>query len=246
MARYDLIGIDYANLRRPDPQIAGAIMAALGSAKTVLNVGAGSGSYEPDDREVIALELSETMIAQRPDESAPVVRGRAEALPFADQSVDAGLAILTVHHWSDKARGLAELSRVSRDRVVILTFDGRFPGIWLTDYMPELAALDARQMPDLEDYGAWLGPGRVEIHPVPIPHNCVDGFLYAYWRRPAAYLDERIRAAMSSFWAIGDVTEALARLDADLKSGAWEARYGALLDQDSLECGYRLVVWDRQ
>jgi len=239
-SRYDRIGVDYAELRKPDPRIAAAINQALGSARTVLNVGAGAGSYEPAGREVTALEPSIEMIRQRPPAAAPVVRGRAEELPFADSSFDASTAILTVHHWRDQAKGLSEMRRVTQGPVVILTYDPAFRGFWLADYLPELIALDEAQMPRIADYERWLGP--IDSCSVPIPCDCADGFLCAYWRRPAAYLDPRIRAAISSFWALGDVSEALARLEADLVSGAWTERYGQLLELEELDCGYRLVV----
>lgn len=237
--RYDRIGLNYSDLRRPDPRIAARIEAALGKSKTILNVGAGAGSYEPRGREVTALEPSIEMIRQRRPATAAVVQGRAEDLPFADRSFDAAMAVLTIHHWSGQARGLAEMRRVTRGPIVLLTFDPAFRGFWLTDYIPGLVALDEAQMPRMSDYERWLGP--VEISAVPIPHDCTDGFLSAYWRRPAAYLDPRVRAAMSSFWALGDVSEALGRLEKDLESGAWAERHGELLDRDSLDCGYRLV-----
>jgi SAM-dependent methyltransferase len=239
MARYDRIGLDYSDLRRPDFRIAAAIEAALGDSRTILNVGAGAGSYEPAGREVTALEPSIEMIRQRTAPAA-LVQGRAEDLPFADRSFDASMAILTVHHWSDREKGLLEMRRVTRGPIVILTYDPAFRGFWLADYIPELVTLDEAQMPALTDYGRRLGP--VTVSAVPIPNDCTDGFLAAYWRRPAAYLDPRARAAMSSFWALGDVSHALARLEADLASGTWAARYGQLLDLDSLDCGYRLVV----
>lgn len=240
-AIYDTIGIDYAHLRKPDPRIAAWIEAALGDARTVLNVGAGAGSYEPAGRQVTALEPSAEMIRQRPPGAAPVVQGSAEALPFPDQSYDAVMAVLTVHHWNDQRQGLTELRRVSRGPVVILTYDPAFRGFWLADdYLPALTALDDAAMPPLSLYGEVLGP--LEIVPVPIPHDCTDGFLCAYWRRPAAYLDPRVRAAMSSFHLIGDVSEAIARLERDLASGAWEASHGHLLALDELDLGYRLVV----
>ncbi|HEY0113894.1 MAG TPA: class I SAM-dependent methyltransferase [Allosphingosinicella sp.] len=238
--RYDTIGIDYARLRKPDPRIEAGIARALADARTVLNVGAGAGSYEPRDRQVVALEPSMKMIRQRPADAAPVVQGRSEALPFEDGAFDAAMAVLTVHHWSDKERGLKELRRVSRGPVVILTYDPAFRGFWLADYLPELVDLDEAQMPRMEDYERWLGP--VSISAVPIPHDCTDGFLCAYWRRPAAYLDARVRAAMSSFWALGDVFGPLGRLDEDLESGAWVERYGHLTALEALDCGYRLVV----
>lgn len=239
-AHYDTIGINYAELRKPDARIAETIRSALGPARTVLNVGAGAGSYEPADREVTAVEPSIEMIRQRPASSATVVQGRAEELPFDDDSFDASMAVLTVHHWSDQAKGLREMRRVTRGPVVILTYDPAFRGFWLTDYIPELVALDEAQLPPLSTYDQWLGP--VAISSVPIPHDCTDGFLCAYWRRPAAYLDPRVRAAISSFWALSDVSQALARLGQDLESGAWAERYSQLLDLDAFDCGYRLVV----
>ncbi len=237
---YDTIGVNYSDLRKPDPRIEGMIGRALGSAKTVLNVGAGAGSYEPADRQVTAIEPSMEMIQQRRASAALVIQGQAEDLPLDDNSFDASMAILTVHHWADKEKGLKEMRRVTRGQIVVLTYDPSFRGFWLADYIPELVDLDEAQMPRMTDYGAWLGP--VGISPVPIPHDCTDGFLSAYWRRPAAYLDPRIRAAMSSFWAVGDVSEALRRLESDLDSGAWAQRYSELLDLDECDCGYRLVM----
>ncbi len=239
-ATYDTIGVNYADLRQPDARIAAWVGVALGDARTVLNVGAGTGSYEPVDRLVTALEPSIEMIRQRRVSAASVIQGHAEALPFADDSFDAAMAVLTVHHWTDQARGMHELRRVTRGPIVVLTYDPAFRGFWLADYIPALIALDEAQMPRMTDYADWLGP--VEIAPVPIPHDCSDGFLCAYWRRPAAYLDPHVRAAMSSFWKIGDIADGLHRLESDLASGAWEERYGGLLPQDACDLGYRLVV----
>jgi SAM-dependent methyltransferase len=237
---YDSIGVDYARQRQPDPRIAARIAAALGSARTILNVGAGAGSYEPADRAVTALEPAMTMIRQRPAMAAPVVQGVAEALPFADGSFDAAMAVLTVHHWTDPAQGLAEMRRVARGPIVILTYDPAFRGFWLADYIPELVTLDDARMPPMTLYAQALGP--VTNTPVPIPHDCVDGFLCAWWRRPAAYLDPRVRAGMSSFARIGDVTPALRQLQADLESGDWARRHADLLTRDAIDLGYRLVV----
>ena len=238
-AKYDTIGLNYAALRRPDPRIAQMIEDALGPAQTVLNVGAGTGSYEPTDRTVTAVEPSAEMIRRRPSTAAKAVQASAEALPFDDDSFDAAMAILTIHHWRDKAAGLREMRRVTRGRIVLLTFDpAQRP--WLTDYLPELATLDAAQMPTMGDYQRWLGP--VQISSVPIPHDCSDGFLYAYWRRPAAYLDPYIRSGSSSFWAIGEVDTGLRRLEEDLENGSWQRRYSALLDLDVYDAGFRLVI----
>ena len=239
-AQYDMIGVNYAQLRRPDPRIAAPIHAALGGARTVLNVGAGAGSYEPEDRAVTALEPSAEMIAQRPASKATVIQGSAEDLPFEGHAFDAAMAVLTVHHWTDKPKGMAEMRRVARGPVVILTYDPAFRDLWLFDYFPELAAFDEGPMPPMDAYAGWFGSAK--ISPVPIPHDCTDGFLAAYWRRPAAYLDPRIRGAMSSFWKIGDVTPSLERLRSDLESGAWDQCYGDVLGLDGRDCGYRLVV----
>ena len=239
-AKFDRIGINYSGLRKPDPRLAALIENALGTATVILNVGAGTGSYEPVGRRVTAVEPSLEMIRQRRPEAAPVVQGCAEALPFADSSFDASMALLTVHHWADKERGLREMRRVTRGRVVLLTFDPAHRGAWLTEYFPELSALDEVQMPRMSDYERWLG--SVQIVPVPIPHDCTDGFLYAYWRRPAAYLDPRIRSGSSSFWTMKDVGEGLARLKEDLDSGEWGRRYSELLTLDTYDVGYRLVI----
>ena len=237
---YDTIGINYANLRKPDPRIETRIWAVLGTARTVVNIGAGAGGYEPTDRQVTAVEPSGEMISQRPASDATVIQGYAEDLPFEDNSFDAAMASLTVHHWSDQQRGINEMRRVSRGPVILFTHDPDFRSFWLTEYFPELNTLDDGQMPPLSDYERWLGD--VEISAVPVPHDCTDGFLAGYWRRPAAYLDQRVRAAMSPFWLIDGVPEGLARLERDLKTGAWERKYGHLLDLEACDCGYRLVT----
>ena len=240
-ALYDTIGLNYQDLRRPDPRIAAVIDAALGNARTVVNVGAGTGSYEPAHRQVTAVEPSAAMIAKRAPGAAKAVQASADDLPFADDAFDAAMAVLTIHHWPDKSAGLRELRRVTRGPIVLLTFDPASRP-WLTDYLPELAALDEANMPALSDYARWLGP--VRIAPVPVPHDCSDGFLYAYWRRPAAYLDPVIRSGSSSFWALPNLDEGLNRLEADLRSGAWQARYAELLDAETYDAGYRLVIAD--
>lgn len=238
-ALYDRIGDGYAGLRRADPRIAACLHAALGPPASLLNVGAGTGNYEPVDREVIAVEPSLEMIRQRPPGAAPAVRADAAALPFADGAFGAAMAVLTVHHWPDQVAGLQELRRVTRGPVVILTFDPAARP-WLTDYLPELAGLDEAQMPPLDAYAAALGP--VRTFPLPVPHDCIDGFLYAYWRRPVAYLDPRIRSGSSSFRALGGVDAGLRRLAADLASGEWRRRYAGLEDAEAYDAGYRIVV----
>src|SRR5262245_825590 len=195
---YDAIGQGYRELRRPDPRIADQLWAALGDAKSVLNVGAGAGSYEPIDRIVVAVEPSVVMLAQRRPTAAVAVQARAEALPFANGSFDAAIAVLTIHHWADRARGLAECARVARDRVVLLTWDPAVDDFWLVrDYFPEFLAADRKAFPPMAEYARALGP-RTEVLTVPVPRDCVDGFLGAYWARPEAYLDETVRSGISS------------------------------------------------
>lgn len=241
---YDAIGRGYGTRRRPDPRVAAAIARALGEARTVVNVGAGAGSYEPADRAVIAVEPSSAMIAQRPPGSAPVVQTSASDLPFRDGAFDAALAVLTIHHWPDRARGLGELARVARRRVVLLTWDPATPAFWLVDeYFPEIWTIDRPIFPSMDELRRALGP--IEVQAVPVPHDCLDGFLGAYWRRPAAYLEADVRAAMSTFSKLGDVGPGLARLRRDLADGSWARRHGALLDRSELDLGYRLVIRDR-
>jgi SAM-dependent methyltransferase len=238
-AKYDTIGSNYAELRKPDPRVARIIERALGPAQTVLNVGAGTGSYEPAGRAVTAVEPSGEMIRKRGPAAAKAIQANADDLPFADKSFDASMAILTIHHWPDKEAGLREMRRVTRGPIVLLTYDPSHRP-WLTDYVPELAALDETQMPILSDYERWLGP--VQITPVLVPHDCSDGFLYAYWRRPAAYLDPYKRSGSSSFWAVRNAEAGLQKLKQDIETGAWERRYAELLALDEYDAGYRLVV----
>jgi SAM-dependent methyltransferase len=239
---YDRIGRRYAQRRRPDPRIAARIARALGDARTVVNVGAGAGSYEPEDRHVVAVEPSEVMIAQRPREAAPVVRAVAEALPFSNNQFDAALAVLTVHHWTDPKRGVAELRRVAR-RQVIFTWDpAHLAPFWFTrDYLPDAVALDVG-FTTLIATVALLGAATVE--PIPVPHDCHDGFFAAYWRRPEAYLDPDVRAGISGFGILDEnvVEHALKLLADDLESGEWYRRNDHLLGLDELDLGYRLVV----
>jgi len=230
----------YAAARLADPRIAAALRDALGDALTVANVGAGTGSYEPADRStVVAVDPSQAMLRHRPARLAPAVRARAEALPLGPASVDACLAVLTLHHWSDWRRGLAELARVSRRRIVVLTWDPR-AGFWLDDYLPELAALDRRIFPDMDDLRR--GFAAASVRPLPIPHDCSDGFLGAYWRRPEAYLDPQVRAAISTFARIPGGDVGLGRLLDDLASGAWDRKYGRLRSLPELDVGYRVLA----
>ncbi|MEM7662450.1 MAG: class I SAM-dependent methyltransferase [Pseudomonadota bacterium] len=237
---YDTIGIGYAARRKPDARIAHAINLALGPAESVLNVGAGTGSYEPEGRHVTALEPSAEMIAQRPKNGAKAIQGAAEDLPFEDRSFDAAMAILTIHHWSDIKAGLNEMRRVSRDRVVILTFDPEGPYFWLKDYLPEIVELDQPIMPTLEVLESILG--EISITPVPVPHDCSDGFLGAYWRRPHVYLDPEARASISTFARIENVETRLMALENDVVTDAWDQKYGHLAELETLDIGYRLIT----
>ncbi len=243
MALYDSIGRGYAALRRPDPRIASAIGAALGDAGSVANIGAGAGSYEPPGRTVVAVEPSEVMIRQRPPGAAPCLRGSAEALPLETASVDAAMAILSAHHWTDLGRGLGEMARVARKRVVLLTWVPDVAPFWLTEeYFPEIVAHDRTIFPGAAALAAMLERivGPASLTPLPIPHDCVDGLLCAYWRRPESYLSAAVRGGMSSFARI-DAEAGLARLRADLSSGRWAERNRALLALDALDLGYRIV-----
>jgi SAM-dependent methyltransferase len=241
---YDAIGPGYRAHRRPDPRIAVAIGQGLGDVEPVVNVGAGAGSYEPADRAVVAVEPSTAMIAQRRPGSAPVVQASALHLPFPDGAFAAALAVLTVHHWPDRARGLAELARVARERVVLLTWDPATPSFWLVDdYFPEIWALDRPIFPTLAELERRLGP--IETRPIPVPHDCADGFLGAYWRRPGAYLDPAVRGAISTFTKLRDVEPGLARLRRDLADGTWHRHHADLLARTELDLGYRLVVSQR-
>jgi SAM-dependent methyltransferase len=228
-------------MRRADPRIAEQIVRAVGTGTTVVNVGAGAGSYEPPGT-VVAVEPSAVMIAQRPRAAAPCVQASAEALPFEDGAFDVALAVLTIHHWSGLPAGIAELRRIAR-RQVILTFDcDRTADFWLVrDYLPESVALDRRRLPPLDHITALLGGAHVET--VPVPHDCTDGFFGAYWRRPQAYLDPAVRAGISNFALLGDAAaQGLERLAADIASGQWARTNAGLLELGELDLGYRLLV----
>lgn len=243
MSDYDRIGHGYAARRRPDPRVARCIHDALGDARTVVNVGAGTGNYEPAGRDVVAVEPSRTMIAQRAAGAAPVVRAIAEALPFDTGTFDAALAILTVHHWHDRARGLAELRRAAR-RQVVFTFEPEWSdAAWITDYWPEIRAVDTEiDPPDVAFLSRHLDVRDVVV--VPIPSDCTDGFGAAYWARPEAYLTGEVQAGMSCFTQLSATARAagIDRLRADLASGAWDARHGHLRAQRERDVGYRVVV----
>ena len=240
---YDRIGRGYANTRQADPRIAARIEAALGDAESVVNVGAGTGSYEPVDRDVIAVEPSREMIAQRRPGAAPAICGSAERLPLPDDAADAAMTILSVHHWGDPEGGIREMRRVARQRIVLVTYDPDWlQRLWQCDYVPQIAADDAERFPALDALLDWLGGGAVET--VPVPSDCGDLFLGALWARPELVLVDKIRASTSGFARMDNVQEraAVAKLGADLKSGAWDERYGHLRGMDELDVGLRLLV----
>ncbi len=245
---YDRIGTSYSATRRADPRLAAAIWEAIGDAATVVNVGAGAGAYEPIDRDVVAVEPSAVMIAQRPAGSTKVVQATAERLPFEDGTFDVAMAVLSDHHWRDRRQGLRELRRVARRRIVLFNADpaenGRF---WMTtEYLPAFRDLiDVRY----RTAGAWERElatilGRPRLIAVPIPHDCVDGFYGAFWRRPEAFLDPVVRAGISVFAQLDrdHVARGLTALARDLRTGAWHERHRDLLHLEQLHLGYYLVV----
>ncbi len=241
---YDTIGAEYTVTRRTEPRIAAQIWAALGDARTVVNVGAGTGSYEPPDHDVTAVEPSALMRAQRPAGAAPCVAALAESLPFEDRSFDAAMAVATVHHWPDPIVGLREMRRVAR-RVVVFTHDSSDTGwrrrFWLSrDYLPEVADLVAGR-PSLSEQARAIG---ARIEPVLIPWDCADGFFEAYWRRPEAYLDDHVRRGVSVWARVGLDAEqrAVRSLREDLASGRWAERNRDLIALDAAELGLRLLV----
>ena len=243
-ANYGVIGAGYARIRQPDPRIAAQILDALGDAQTVLNVGAGAGSYEPVDRTVTAVEPSASMRAQRPDWLSEAIDATSEALPFADNSFDASMASVTVHQWPNLEAGLGEMRRVTAGPVVILTFDPTPPvHWWLMDYAPELFSVEGKRMPELARIAAALGTST-EIRTVLVPRDSTDGFVQAYFARPEGLLDPEVRRATSA-WSFlePEVIERFEQhLGDDLASGAWDSRYGAIRDTTEFDVGMRLVI----
>ena len=241
---YDEIGGGYPRTRRADPRIAALIDNALGDARTVINVGAGTGNYEPADRKVTAVEPSAAMIAQRAPGAAPAIQGSAEALPFGDDAFDAAMALMTLHHWDDMPRGLAELRRVAKKRIVIFTWDPAVAGSqWLTaDYLPELSEIDLFHFPPPAEVARALGDA--EVIPVPVPRDCRDGFIEAFWARPEAYLEPDALAGMSGMCLLHPAVRerGIARLRTDLDSGEWDRRHGHLRGLAERDMGYCLVV----
>ena len=238
---YDLVSRSYADYREPDPRIAKILNEAIGDAGSVLNIGAGTGSYEPTSKCLVAVDASRGMISRR-QSTSPAVQAQAESLPFADKSFDVALAILTIHHWQDFAQGLREARRVARSRVVLLTWVGFPDGFWLTDYVPEVGEVDRHLFPSLRQLAKILGP--LEARPVEIPRDCTDGFQCAYWARPEQYLDAGVRSAISTFDRIPEPAAGLTRLADDIRSGRWHDQNSELLELQNKDYGYRVVVAD--
>jgi SAM-dependent methyltransferase len=240
---YDELAESYRRYRIPDARIASSIWAHLEGAERVLNVGAGTGAYEPDNCEVVAVEPSVQMTRLRRSFNAKVVRASAENLPFDDGAFDASMALLTIHHWLDIRRGLKEMRRVSTGNIVVFTWVGYGNDFWLEDYISAMRGFDLKHFPDLRELEEMLG--SVKVEPVEIPHDCTDGFMCAYWRRPRVYLDPAARKAISTFSRLGAIEGGLRNLEDDLASGEWDRKYGHLLAKPSMDLGYRLVVCDR-
>lgn len=241
---YDAHGSGYARQRRTDPRIAALVHQALGSVRTVLNVGAGAGSYEPEDRHVIAIEPSSAMRAQRPKHLVPAIHGVAENLPLDDQSVDASMALVTVHQWPDLQKGLAELRRVTRSNIVILTFDGdALDRFWLADYAPELMAAERRRYPAIELLCKTLG-GKTSVQTVPIPIDCMDGFTEAFYALPERFLDAAVRRSQSAWGFVEEkvVERFVTKLGKDLQTGEWDEHYGQWRKLPFFEGSLRLII----
>jgi SAM-dependent methyltransferase len=241
---YSTLAGDYAAVRRPDPRIGAQLAAALGDARTVVNVGAGTGSYEPADRTVVAVEPAAEMRERRDPALPPAIDATAEALPFDDDSFDAALAVLTVHHWPDLEAGLAELRRVTRERVVIMTADpAALADLWAADYSPEFHRVERDRYPSLQRIGAALG-GPVEVRPLVLQFDCTDGFTDSFYGRPEAMLDPSVRRAQSAWSFVSEADQArfARRLSADLESGAWDERHGHLRTQSEFVGSMRILV----
>ena len=240
---YETRGQGYAQQRRTDPRIANFVHEALGSARSVLNVGAGAGSYEPEDRYVLSIEPSAAMRAQRPAHLSPAIHAVAENLPLDDQSFDASMALVTVHQWPDLQKGLSELCRVTRDRILVLTFDGdALDRYWLADYVPELISVERGRYPSISLLRAGLGITKIQVIPVPI--DCLDGFTEAFYARPERFLDLTVRRSQSAWGFVADEIQErfVTNLSNDLRSGAWDERYGKLRQQPFFEGSLRLLV----
>lgn len=244
---YGSSGTRYAEFRRPEPAIAAQILQALGDAQRVINIGAGAGSYEPTDREVVAVEPSATMRAQRPAHLSPAIDAIAEELPFADGEFDAAMATFTVHQWSDLARGIAEMKRVTRGPIVIMAADpARLHDFWVAKYIPEALDRELSRFPRIDRLVELLGD-NTRVETVPVPLLCADGFTEGYYGRPERFLEPAVTGAMSS-WTLIDqsiVERFRERLRRDLEEGSWDREFGHLRTQPTYEGSMRLIIRDQ-
>ena len=238
---YDRIGIQYATKRQTDPRLAKQIHAKLVNAKNIVNIGAGTGSYEPADAELIAVEPSLKMISQRSAAAHPVVQASAEALPFTDRQFTHALTVLSMHHWKNRGQAFAEINRVATEGFVAVSWDPAADPFWLTrDYFPEIHAKDQKNFPGKEELSEFFDD--VVFTPLPVPEDCIDGFMAAYWKRPEAYLNQEVRQSISSFATWEVVPEGMKRLQQDLETGAWIERNGPLMELSELDVGYVLIT----
>lgn len=239
-ALYDDIGIDYAAQRRTEPRIAARLYAHLKGATRIVNIGAGTGNYEPDGADLVAVEPSSEMIAQRKPGAAEVVCAAADRLPFEDGAFSHAMTVLSLHHWTNREAAFDEINRVATEGFVTLTLEATAPPFWLTqDYFPDIYRNDLAIFPSIDDFRAHFD--EVEVTPVMIPEDCIDGFLAAFWKRPAAYLDPRVRQSISAFSKVSGIEGPLARLKDDLESGSWAEKNASILDLPALDAGYRIV-----
>ena len=239
-AIYDNIGINYTGTRRTDPKIAEQIYAKLHGAQSIVNIGAGTGSYEPEHIDLVAVEPSAEMIAQRKKDAAPVVKAFADHLPFEDHSFTHAMTVLSMHHWKNRAEAFKEINRVTKQRFLAITWNPKHDCFWLTrDYFPEIYEEDINIFPAMEELYRHFD--EVEISPLMIPEDCKDGFLAAYWKRPEAYLNDGVRQAISAFAKMKDPSKGLRELKNDLESGKWKDKNQSILDKESLDVGYVIV-----
>ena len=240
---YDSIGKHYASARRSDPDIVANIHNFLSNAESILNIGAGTGSYEPKNVRLVAVEPSTEMIKQRQANTAPAIQAFAELLPFKDNSFSHSMTVLSMHHWRDRAAAFDEIKRVTTERFIALTWDPEAAPFWLTEeYFPEIYEIDRSIFPSLKELKRHFPD--IHFYPLAIPANCLDGFTAAYWARPEAYLNAKVRAMMSSFSRINNLNDGLEKLKADLQSGFWHQKYAHLLNLKQLDVGYTIAVWD--
>ncbi|MCB9077177.1 MAG: class I SAM-dependent methyltransferase [Anaerolineaceae bacterium] len=237
---YDDIGINYSVTRCTDPKIAQQLYAELQGATRIVNIGAGTGSYEPENIDLVAVEPSSKMIAQRTMGSHPVEQAFAEKLPFDNRSFSHAMTVLSMHHWENRPLAFSEINRVATEKFVTITWDPHSEPFWLTrDYFPEIHEMDRQIFPDLDELNEYFD--EVTMRPLPIPSDCQDGFFAAFWKRPAAYLSHQVRQSMSPFAKIKDLSAGLQKLEDDLASGVWAKNNHAILDLSSLDVGYRLI-----